>query len=114
MESNSLHFEKDPMADMSDTGAVLQQLAPLLAQVLQGETIQLGCFQIWEEFHYTRTKDPTTGQPRFRRVLAFVYFDEEEDDHPALEDFDGTPECFLGCLDAHNVLDYYTDTDERL
>ena len=78
-------------------------LTTVLKRVLAGETVEIGIFRVWEDFLYRREKDKH-GNPLFRRVIALVYFDEDDEDGPSTEDFDGTIESFIECLDAHDVL----------
>lgn len=76
--------------------------------VLRGESVKLGIFQISEDFLYTGEKDEK-GQPKFNRVVSLVYFDEDDDDNPATESFDGTFPDFVKCLEAHDLFDYFDD-----
>jgi hypothetical protein len=99
------------MADMHDEVALAAALQPFLEKVLAGYTVKLGVFNVREDFIYTRDKEPD-GRPKFNRVISLVYFDEDEDDNPSLEQFDGTMERFVECLDAHAALLDYEDTSE--
>lgn len=71
----------------------------LYERVLSGESVNVGNFLVSEDYLYTREKSPG-GQPKFKRVLAFVY-DHEDEDVYSTEEFDGTLESFVARLEAH-------------
>lgn len=81
-----------------------QKLQALLDRVLSGETVTVGVFSVYEDFVYRRQKD-ANGTPLFDRVISLVYFDEEEDDSPSRENFDGTLESFKQALEAHDAFE---------
>ena len=95
---------------MTDT-KLHEALKPLLERVLKGETVEIGIFQVHEDYLYKRTKD-ANGNPEFNRVLSLVYFDEEEDDSPSTEEFDGTVESFAAGLDAHDALSHVYEEED--
>ena len=99
------------MASMLDSAAVAHALKPFLDRVLSGETVTLGAFRVREDFLFTGKKDKA-HKPIHERVLSMVYYDEDDDENPSTESFDGTMEDFIDCLDAHDVLSFYSDTDE--
>lgn len=76
------------------------QLPDLLQKVVTGETVDIGVFKVRENYLYTGQKHPD-GSPILRRVVSMVYFDEDDDDNPATEDFDGTLDSFTTALEAH-------------
>ena len=86
-----------------DTVELKAKLQTSLERVLNGETVEIGIFRVYEDFLYEGKKDQS-GSPLFNRVLALVYFDEEDDDDPSTEEFDGSIESFIAALDAHDVL----------
>lgn len=91
-------------ADVKDDGISVFDLEAAWQRVLKGETIEVGIFQVYEDFKYTRIKD-TDDTPLLNRVIALVYYDEDEGDGPSFEEFDGTLASFKVCLDAHQALD---------
>lgn len=86
-------------------------IKPLLSQVLSGETVRVGTFQVRENFIYKREKDDK-GQPLFDRVISLAYFDEDEDESPSTEEFDGTVDSFYRCLNAHDAFVMFDAGDD--
>lgn len=82
---------------------LLATLRQLHARLLRGETVEIGIFQARENFLYTGKKD-ATGNPTFRRVLSLAYVDEDEDDNPSVEAFDGSFDQFVAGLEAHDAI----------
>lgn len=87
----------------------MRKVEHLLKRILNGETVEIGVFQVWEDFQYTRTKN-ADGSPQFKRVLCLCYFDEDDNDAPSTEDFDGTIESFINAVEAHDGFEM--DDDE--
>ena len=86
----------------------VDELPELLRRILDGETVEAGIFRVREDFVYERRKNPD-GSPVISRVLSLVYFDEEDDDEPAREPFDGSLTDLQMILEAHGVLVYDPD-----
>jgi hypothetical protein len=78
--------------------------------VHRGETVEIGILQVWEDFIYQRRKD-ANGNPELKRVLALVYFDEDEDDSPSQDEWDGSFESFRNILGSHGC-DVNDEDDE--
>lgn len=104
---------------MENNDSLERALQPLFFKVIEGQTVKIGRFKVYEDYLYTRKKNKD-GQPEFNRVLNFAYFDADSpfvydsEDFPSTENFDGTMNSFIECLIAHNALDYYDVTTEEL
>lgn len=85
-----------------------QQLQEWLKLVLAGETVEIGIFQVYEDYVYKREKD-IYGNPLFNRVLSLVYYDEGENDNPSREEFDGTLQSFRETLEKYYISSEYDE-----
>jgi hypothetical protein len=79
-----------------------EQLKEAYNKVLACATVEIGIFYVWEDYSYTRSKDEK-GNPVFTRVIL-LSFSDDVNDIPSAEEFDGTYEDFIACLDQHDVL----------
>jgi hypothetical protein len=85
---------------------IISELPAIYNQILEGETVDIGVFKVKEDFIYTGTKNKD-GSPIMDRVISMVYFDEDDEDCPSTESFDGTFESFLAAIVAHDALEMY-------